>query len=134
MQGIEQHDTIHASSLNRKAVLAALGLAAACLGGCAQTPVAQEAHATRPIVDFASCSKPVYPAEAYAQKLQGTSTLRFLIGPDGKVVESQVMKSSGDRSLDEAARLAIAKCSFRPAFVDGKPQQAWVPVQYVWTI
>lgn len=134
MQGIAQHYPTRASSPKRKAVLAAFGLAAACIGGCAQAPVAQEAHATKPVVDFASCSKPEYPAEAYAQKLQGTSTLRFLVGPDGKVVESQVMKSSGDRSLDEAARLAIAKCSFRPALVDGKPRQAWVPVQYVWTI
>ena len=134
MQGIAQRHTTHAASLQRKAALAVLGLAAACIGGCAQTPVAQEAQATKPIVDFASCSKPEYPAEAYAQKLQGTSTLRFLIGPDGKAVESQVVRSSGDRSLDEAARLAIAKCSFRPALVDGKPQRAWVPVQYVWTI
>lgn len=134
MQGIELLDNPSSIATKRKAVLAALGLAAACLAGCAQTPVAHEAGATKPVVEFASCSKPEYPAQALANKVEGTSTLQFLVNANGSVAESRVMKSSGDPSLDEAARLAIAKCSFRPAMRDGKPQQAWVPVQYVWKI
>lgn len=132
-----RHVTLSGTRHSTKA-LPALGLAAAFLAGCAQTPTAPAAGATppesRPLVNFASCSKPVYPAEALANKVQGTSTLQFLINPEGAVVESRVQKSSGDRSLDEAARVAIAKCTFKPAVVGGKPQQAWVPVQYVWTI
>jgi len=123
MQGMKQLGTI-----------LTLALAALSITACAQAPQAPASEATKPLVDFASCSKPEYPAEAFANKVQGTSSLHFLIGVDGKVVESRISRSSGDRSLDEAARVAIAKCTFGPAVLNGKPQQAWVPVQYVWSI
>jgi TonB family protein len=61
-------------------------------------------------------------------------TLRFLVDTDGSVAEALVAKSSGDASLDEAARVAIAKCRFTPAMANGKPARAWVPVQYVWSM
>lgn len=145
MQRIKRLVRPDTQTLNWKAALPVLGLAAACLAGCAQTPsarqdtaaqdpVAAAAAMTKPIAQFNSCAKPVYPAEALARRVQGTVTLRFRIEPDGSVSESNVLKSSGDRSLDEAARVAIAKCTFTPATANGKPQAAWVPVQYVWAI
>jgi len=125
---------------------AAVLAVAACLAGCTQAPIAQDsaARATaastdsaekKPVLNFASCSKPEWPKDALARRSQGTSTLRFLIDTDGSVAQSAILKSSGDPSLDEAARTAIAKCQFRPAVdADKKPARAWVPVQYVWTL
>ena len=124
-------------ALNWKAAIPVLGLAATMLVGCAQTPVADsaaDAVTTPPLAQFNSCAKPMYPAEALAKRLQGTVTLQFKVETDGSVQDSKVMKSSGDASLDEAARVAIAKCTFTPATVNGKPKAAWAPVQYVWSV
>lgn len=118
------------------AVLPALALAAACVAGLAQAsadaPV--EKPEKRALIDFNTCAKPVWPAEALAAKQTGTVTLRFLIERDGSVSDSQVHKSSGHPALDEAARTGIAKCSFKPASTGGKPVKAWNMLQYVWVL
>ena len=126
-------------ALTWKAALPVLAMAAACIAGCAGTAPAHEASvkdalASKPVAQFNSCAKPVYPADAYARSAEGTVSLRFLIDTDGSVAQALVAQSSGDASLDEAARAAIAKCRFRPAVADGKPARAWVPVQYVWKV
>jgi TonB family protein len=46
---------------------------------------------------------------------EGTVTLKFLIGVDGKVIQADIEKTSGFTRLDEAARNALSKCQFRPA-------------------
>lgn len=113
--------------------------ALAALAGCAHAPAPDGSAATsdaRPVPGAkpAPCSRPVYPLRALADKVEGTSTIGFLISTEGKVIDSRLYKSSGDASLDEAARSGLAKCTFRPPSRDGKPVQAWVPVQYVWTL
>lgn len=127
----------HAS--NWKAAIPAIALAAATLVGCAQTAVAAQGtgastDTTHAIADFASCKKPEYPKLALSNRVTGTVSLSFLVGTDGAVRDSKVKKSSGDATLDEAARLAIQKCRFSPAKAGGKPVEDWVPVQYVWAM
>ena len=63
-----------------------------------------------------------------------TVQLKFLVGADGKVIESAVEKSSGFRRLDEAARAGLSKCQFKPATVDGNPQQSWASMKYTWRL
>lgn len=126
-------------ALTWKAALPVLAMASACLAGCAGTATAHDATgdgslSRKPIAQFDSCAKPEYTAEALARRAQGTTSLRFLIDTDGSVAEALVAQSSGDASLDEAARAAIAKCRFTPALAGGKPARAWVPVQYVWSL
>lgn len=117
--------------------LAAACLAATILAGCAQAPARQAAapnDGAQGGANHATCSRPVYPAQAAANKVEGITTLGFLIGADGKVIQSRLYKSSGDASLDEAARSALSLCTFKPAMRDGKPVPAWTSVQYVWTM
>lgn len=101
---------------------------------------AQPAQATAQKVDqhaiaeFSSCAKPKYPAADLSAKHEGTVDLGFLVGADGKVKENKVEKSSGHAGLDEAARSALVKCSFKPALAGGKPVQAWTKVSYVWQL
>lgn len=134
-------------AMNWKAALPAIGLAVACLAGCAQTAVAgapgtgtagtasvKKVVRTGAVARFDSCAKPEYPQDALARKAIGTVTLGFLVGLDGSVRDSNVKKSSGDASLDEAARVAIAKCRFTPATADGEPVEEWSHVQYVWSL
>jgi TonB family protein len=111
-------------------------LAMLALAGCAQTPPGQPApvpaSAVQGRVITTSCGKPVYPAQALERKIEGTSTIRFLLSPEGKVLESRLESSSGDASLDEAARSALSQCTFTPPLYNGKPVRAWTAVRYVW--
>ncbi len=81
-----------------------------------------------------NCETPVYPSASKRFQESGTVQLRFHIGVDGKVLESEVEKSSGYKRLDEAARLALSKCQFKPATVDGKPEASWSSLRYIWKI
>ncbi|MDL2357118.1 MAG: M56 family metallopeptidase [Pseudomonadota bacterium] len=125
-----------AQALNWKAAIPVLGLAAACIAGCAQAPAEPKAAATiiPAVANFASCAKPLWPKESLRNEHQGTVTLAFKISTDGQVEESKLRKSSGYPLLDEAARVGIEKCRFRPATQGGQPVAAWMNMQYVWTL
>lgn len=102
-------------------------------------PVVREAPTTGQVlvpavVDSRNCEKPEYPRKSLRNEETGTVTLQFLIGLDGRVVESKIDKSSGSRDLDNAARAALSLCKFKPGTVDGKPQQSWTKMQYVWKL
>jgi len=82
-----------------------------------------------------SCTAPQYPDEAADMGQTGTSLVQFLIGTDGGVEKSRVASSSGHTALDEAAVRALSQCKFKPAIgTDGKPQEAWTSISYVWTL
>ena len=85
-------------------------------------------------VNMAQCEKPDYPSASRRMEEEGTVSLRFLVGADGKVIQSEVEKSSGYKRLDEAARAGLSKCQFKPAMVDGKPEQAWASIKYTWRL
>jgi protein TonB len=97
-------------------------------------PAAKGPSRTEAVADFNTCAKPEYPKASLRNEETGISTISFLIGVDGHVMDSKIQKSSGFRDLDKAAQLALGKCRFKPAMVEGAPQQAWVAVQYVWTL
>jgi protein TonB len=90
--------------------------------------------ATPAVISASSCEKPEYPSASKRLEEEGTVTLKFLVGADGKVLESAVEKSSGFRRLDEAARAGLSKCQFKPGTVDGKPQQSWASMKYTWRL
>jgi protein TonB len=60
----------------------------------------------------AHCAKPDYPSASRRMEEEGTVTLKFLIGVDGKVIQADIEKTSGFNRLDEAARNALSKCQF----------------------
>jgi protein TonB len=93
-----------------------------------------ESVRTAAVVNAAQCEKPEYPGASRRLEEEGTVHLRFLVGVDGKVIQSEVEKSSGYKRLDEAARAGLARCQFRPATVDGKPEQAWASMRYTWRL
>jgi len=82
----------------------------------------------------ATCAKPDYPSASRRLEEEGTVTLRFLIGTDGRVLQAEIEKTSGYPRLDDAARNALAKCQFRPGTVDGKPEQSWASIRYAWRL
>lgn len=86
------------------------------------------------VISASSCEKTEYPSASKRLEEEGTVQLKFLVGVDGKVIESAIEKSSGFRRLDEAARAGLSKCQFRPGTVDGKPQQSWASMKYTWRL
>jgi D-alanyl-D-alanine endopeptidase (penicillin-binding protein 7) len=129
--------------LNWKAALPVLGLTAALAAGCAQVPAAppvpQAAVAATPartpaVINFSTCPMPRYPKQMADLRITGTVTLGFLVDQNGKVLDSRITKSSGQIQLDEAARSALVKCTFKPVIENGVAVQAWSPVAYVWAI
>jgi TonB family protein len=116
-----------------KTIIAVLGFAASA-AAVAQEPEAPQLK-QKAYINFNGCAKPHYPSAELTARHQGTVTLRFQVGTDGKVIDSTVGKSSGFPALDEAARSALASCQFQPAIAaDGQPVAVWLPVQYVWSL
>ena len=100
----------------------------------AAAPTAPAIRTGAVIQPGAHCAKPDYPSASRRLEEEGTVTLKFLIGTDGKVLQADIEKSSGFTRLDEAARNALSKCQFRPGTVDGKPEQSWANIKYTWRL
>ncbi len=80
------------------------------------------------------CQKLEYPTLSSKREEQGSVVLKFLIGVDGHVQDSQIEQSSGYARLDEAARAGLSKCQFKPGTVDGKPEASWASLKYTWRL
>ncbi|HTD02916.1 TonB family protein, partial [Undibacterium sp.] len=80
--------------------------------------------------------RPEWPGTSIRNEETGTVGLSVLIGADGSVADAKVEKSSGYRNLDNAvkAQLLSGQCRNKPGTVDGKPQQLWIKVIYVWKL
>jgi bla regulator protein BlaR1 len=117
----------------RTATTTAVAAIVAMLSACA-TPAAQVSHAEPGQLKFDSCAKPMYPAQSLAARHEGTVTVMFAVGADGKVNGASVLKPSGHPLLDDAALQALKLCSFRAATKDGQPVASSIPVQYVWPL
>lgn len=100
----------------------------------AATEVAKGPSVVPAVVDFTTCNKPDYPRNSLRNEEQGTVRIQFLVGLDGHVADSKIDKSSGFRTLDAAAKKALSLCKFKPGTIDGKPQQSWTVVDYVWKL
>lgn len=80
-----------------------------------------------------SAPSPRYPPKAIRAGLSGTVELEILVGTDGTPLEVRVVRSSGHRLLDQAARnTVLSQWRFQPAIRDGRPVQALgrVPVAF----
>ena len=83
-------------------------------------------------IAYGSRTQVAYPIEALRNREQGTVVLSVLVGADGSVLGVEIERSSGSRSLDRAAREAVAKWRFHPATRNGVAHSAWasVPVTF----
>jgi len=58
---------------------------------------------------WASAPKPNFPEAALRKGSEGYVIVRAYVAPDGSVTRATISKSSGDATLDEAARTALLK-------------------------
>ncbi|ATQ76859.1 hypothetical protein CR152_21785 [Massilia violaceinigra] len=132
------------SRLPRRLALMVAVLASVCTNALAQqdagelvrvqVPPPLNATPIKPGPKPGSCAKPVFPEASLRSRQEGTVTLSFLIGTDGAVKGAKIVKSSGFHLLDMAAHDGIRRCVFSPSIVDGKAVDAWMQMQYVWTL
>jgi protein TonB len=105
-------------------------LAAIALSGMTVAVAAAEVPAS---FDPKNC-KADYPKASLMNEEQGTTSMSFLISPDGSVVESKLDKTSGFKNLDKAAMKSLSACKFKPGTKDGAPAQTWAKVDYAWKL
>lgn len=120
--------------MNRK--LLALAVVAAIFGVINFASRASQTALRAPfeaLLSPANCAQPQWPAEARRYEIEGTTTIRFEIGQDGKVLRSAVTQGSGWSMLDQAALQGIARCVFQPNLAAAR-QQTTFPLQYVWKL
>lgn len=87
-----------------------------------------------PLMDSKSCEPPKYPKSSLMNEETGTVSLEFVVGADGKMIESKVAKSSGSSRLDKAALSALSLCSFKAGTKDGKASQMTAKIEFVWKL
>jgi protein TonB len=97
-------------------------------------PVAKAPVRTAPVIRKEGCQEPEYPTASRRAEETGIVTLRFYVDEEGRAVKSEVIRSSGHKRLDEAARAALSLCKFKPGMVDGKPVPMTGELQYVWRL
>jgi protein TonB len=74
--------------------------------------------------------QPVYPQQAFTQKIEGTVTVEILIDASGRVRRPKVVRSIPQ--LDDAVLAAVVQWVFAPARKDGRPVAtlALVPMKF----
>jgi protein TonB len=76
--------------------------------------------------------QPEYPDLARQANMEGTVIVQALVGKDGKVRDTKVVKSVS--VLDDAAVAAVKQWVFKPALSNNKPVAVWVAVPVKFTL
>jgi TonB family protein len=74
---------------------------------------------------------PVYPAEARAARIQGTVTLKAVIGKDGVVEQLSVV--SGPPELVQSAMDAVRQWQYKPFLLNGNPVEVQTTINVNYT-
>jgi protein TonB len=82
--------------------------------------------------DYMRNPPPPYPAEARAAHQEGVVILMVEVNASGGAEDVRVKQSSGYRSLDQAALIAVKTWTFHPGTTDGVPvrSEVEVPVRF----
>jgi protein TonB len=83
---------------------------------------------------FASDFQPDYPSGLLQKEIEGTASLRVLVGIDGRVREAQVISASHPDFGKAAVKQAMRAWRFRPATRDGVPVEDWQTLSVRFTI
>jgi protein TonB len=85
-------------------------------------------------IDPKGCDAPEYPPRWQTDGEGGNVVVAFLVGADGKVMESKIVESSGSPRVDRASARAGARCTFQPGARNGEAAPSWTKVRYTWVL
>lgn len=95
------------------------------------SPASQAADGADSLPAVVHNPAPQYPSDALQARRTGRVVLRVTIASDGSVTEARVHRSSGVRSLDQAALEAVRKWRFEPSgSVSAPVRYAAVPIRF----
>lgn len=78
-------------------------------------------------------ARPDYPEMARASQLEGTVVVKVQVGPDGSVLQAQVLQAVHPL-LDAAAVDAARRCKFIAGKQRGIPVKAWMAIPFVFSL
>ncbi len=78
--------------------------------------------------------KPEYPENARERNAEGLVAFVATVDPTGAVTRVDLLSSSGERELEEAAAAAVRQCRFRPFRVDGVPTEVKAVFRFAFKI
>lgn len=116
----------------RHLVITVCLLACAANGRAAETVVKPE-NSVWDMFVAGSCAKAIYPKQSQRNEETGSVGLSFHIGLDGRVTDSEIIRSSTHPLLDEASRELIMSCVF-PLKANMKPAVELQKVGYQWRL
>lgn len=91
-------------------------------------------HAATRDPRFASAFQPDYPANLLQREIEGTATVRVLIGTDGRVREAQLVRASHPDFGKATLRQALKAWRFRPAMRGDNAVEDWQILSVRFTI
>ena len=96
--------------------------------------------AQSPFVDAAKKGKPAEPikqSQVYPKDIakdlnyNGTVMVKAVVDENGKVIKTEIMRSSGRTKVDKAAMEAASKWEFKPAVDEnGNPVENWYMIKF----
>lgn len=95
--------------------------AAASLAGCGKEPAPSAPYLPPTQVIATDTPPPDYPLAVACAGVGGTSLLDVVVGVEGKPTQVQLVQSSGNAALDQAAQARIPEWQFKPATRNGQP-------------
>ncbi|WP_367116500.1 energy transducer TonB [uncultured Pseudacidovorax sp.] len=94
------------------------------------TGCATQHDTSKPTVIRSTPCPVAYPAEARANRWEGSALVSVLVESDGSVSEALIARSSGYEPLDQEA-LRLAKCMrYKPASDHGVSRAAWMELPF----
>jgi protein TonB len=92
-----------------------------------QIPATPESPILPATIDPSAMARfqPDYPSELVRAELEGTATVRVLIGTDGRVKTVELVSATQPGFFDATKRQALRYWKFRPATKDGIATESW---------
>ncbi|NOT35209.1 MAG: energy transducer TonB [Candidatus Eisenbacteria bacterium] len=78
--------------------------------------------------------RPTYPPELLEQNVEGKVTLQALVDTLGAVIGIEVLASTGEARFEDAARVAVRECRFRPFRRDGAVSEVYAVFRFAFRI
>jgi len=76
----------------------------------------------------------IYPELAREAGIEGTTIVQIIVNTEGEAVHPEVLRSSGNTSLDNAAANAATVTSWNPAMKDGVPVRVKIAIPVVFRL
>jgi len=92
-----------------------------------QTPVTPEPQILPAAMDPSAMARfqPDYPSDLVRAEIEGSATVRVLIGADGRVKTVEMVSATNPGFFDATRRQALRYWKFRPATKDGVAMESW---------